>query len=90
MTFPELIPGRSAKDRIIFLTTNDPDCASLGATCHFLDPFRTSVLPAYSYLSASTGLRDAAFQVCRLTANSIMIKIQIPVRAKTHQLIGVL
>lgn len=44
----------------------------------------------YSYLSASTGFRVAARQLCQLTVNNAMPKAKTPASAKIHQLMSVL
>ena len=56
----------------------------------FLSPFKGLELNGYSYLSASTGLRVAARQLCQLTVSSAIVNATKPAKANIHQLSGVL
>ena len=51
-----------------------------------MNPYSTG----YSYLSASTGFRVAALQLCQLTVNNAIPKASAPASTKIHQLSSVL
>ena len=44
------------------------------------------IVRGYSYLSASTGFRDAARQLCQLTVSKATVIAIAPAAAKIHQL----